>query len=96
MDDIYYIMMIVGLIVWGICGFLIGKYSERSNWNNLIKSGAIPCPVDRPFEFEVMKAAICLAKELENPVPDLNNRNNLQAWVIESVNNLIIRRHGGI
>ena len=28
----------------GICGFFMGKYHERYEWNQLIKDGVIPCP----------------------------------------------------
>ncbi len=39
--------LIILLPIVAITSFLIGKYTERLQWNKLIKSGVIPRPKNR-------------------------------------------------
>ena len=54
MDDIT-IVVIVGAVaavaVAFISGYICGSYSERTDWNNLIKEGRLPRPEVEPVRF---------------------------------------------
>ena len=54
MDDIT-IVVIVGVTALNavafIAGYIWGGYSERADWNNLIKEGKLPRPVVEPVRF---------------------------------------------
>lgn len=83
------------MIVWGICGVLIGRYLERLKWNDLIKSGKFPNPVERPLEWEVLAAAKAYVKEIEHPVQDGSHKKDMQNWLIEAVINYKLKRFKG-
>lgn len=38
------LLAVAGLILGGIAGYFLGKYFERSRWNDLIDDGIIPRP----------------------------------------------------
>jgi len=38
------VYVVIGSLMWGVVGYVVGKYSERLAWNKLIRDGLIPPP----------------------------------------------------
>lgn len=49
--DMIFLVIVLCTSTSGLSGFLIGKYSERVWWNELIKEGKLPKPVNCPRKY---------------------------------------------